>query len=609
MREIRGDAKNIRSLLGGAKYAIDYYQREYRWARKQITELIDDLSEKFGESHEEGNERSDVEGYGHYFLGSIIISDKDGHKYIIDGQQRLTSLTLLLIYIHRQLEDEEQKGQLTDLIFSQKFGKRSFNLDVPERAACMEDLFTGHPFEENGHPESVRNILHRYQDIEDYFPEELSGPNLPFFADWLIENVHLVEITAYSDADAYTIFETMNDRGLSLTPTDMLKGYLLANITDQEARTRSSKLWRDHIVRLQDIGKEEDADAIKAWLRSQHARTIRERKRDARPRDFDLIGTEFHRWVRDHEPDLGLKASTDFARFIEQDFAFYARWYARIRAAAETLTPGMEAVFYNAQNNFTLQYPVLLAALSRSDSEEDILRKIRVTAGYLDIVIARRIWNWKATAYSNMQYNMFLVIKDIRGKPPSELAETLVARLAEDEDSFAGNDRFHLHGMNGKPIHRLLARMTDYIETRSGRSSRHAEYITRRGKNGYEVEHIWANHFERHSDEFGHPTDFAEYRNRIGGLLLLPKSFNASYGDLPYEKKREHYIKQNLLAQSLHELAYENDPGFKRFVNESGLPFHPHPEFKKADLDARQALYGQIAEQVWSPENLLREVR
>ncbi len=609
MREIRGDAKNIRSLLGGAKYAIDYYQREYRWARKQITELIDDLSEKFGESHEEGNERSEVEGYGHYFLGSIIISDKDGHKYIIDGQQRLTSLTLLLIYIHSQLVDDEQKGQLTDLIFSQKFGKRSFNLDVPERAACMEALFTGQPFEGNGHPESVRNILHRYQDIEDYFPEELSGSNLPFFADWLIENVHLVEITAYSDADAYTIFETMNDRGLSLTPTDMLKGYLLANITDQDARTRSSKLWRDHIARLQDLGKEEDADAIKAWLRSQHARTIRERKRDARPRDFDLIGTEFHRWVRDHEQDLGLKASTDFARFIEQDFAFYARWYAKIRAAAETLTPGMEAVFYNAQNNFTLQYPVLLAALSRSDSEEDILRKIRVTAGYLDIVIARRIWNWKATAYSNMQYNMFLVIKDIRGKPPTELAETLVARLAEDEDSFAGNDRFHLHGMNGKPIHRLLARMTDYIETRSGRSSRYAEYITRRGKNGYEVEHIWANHFERHSDEFGHPTDFTEYRNRIGGLLLLPKSFNASYGDLPYEKKREHYLKQNLLAQSLHELAYEKDPGFTRFVNESGLPFRPHPEFRKADLDARQALYGQIAEQVWSPENLLREVR
>lgn len=607
MREIRGDAKNIRTLLGGAKYAIDYYQREYRWERKQIIELIDDLAEKFSESHENGNERSAVEGYGHYFLGSIIISDKDGHKYIIDGQQRLTSLTLLLIYIHHQLTDAEQKGQLADLIFSQKFGKRSFNLDVPERTPCMEALFTGQPFDDSGQPESISNILFRFQDINEYFPEDLSGNTLPFFTDWLIENVHLVEITAYSDADAYTIFETMNDRGLSLTPTDMLKGYLLANITDTGTRVRASKVWRDHIARLQDIGKEEDADAIKAWLRSQHAQTTRERKRGAQPRDFDLIGTEFHRWVRDHEDALGLKGPSDFAWFIEEDFAFYTKWYGKIRHAAETLTSGMETVFYNAQNNFTLQYPVLLAALRRGDSEPDSLRKIRIVAGYIDIIIARRIWNWKATSYSNMQYNMFLVIKDIRGKSPAELARTLVNRLAEDEDGFASNDRFYLHGMNGKQIHRLLARMTDYIETRAGRSSRFVEYITRRGKNGYEVEHIWANHFERHSDEFSHPTDFAEYRNRIGGLLLLPKSFNASYGDLPYELKREHYIKQNLLAQSLHELAYQNDPGFKRLIDESGLDFKPHPKFMKADLDARQTLYLQIAEQVWSPENLLRE--
>ncbi len=250
MKEIRGDAKNIRTLLGGSKYAIDYYQREYRCERKQITELIDDLAEKFAESHEEGNDRSAVEGYGHYFLGSIIISDKDGHKYIIDGQQRLTSLTLLLIYIHRRLEDEQQKRQLTDLIFSQKFGKRSFNLDVPERTPCMEALFTGQLFDDNGHPESVTNILHRYQEIEEYFPEDISGDMLPYFTDWLIENVHFVEITAYSDADAYTIFETINDRGLSLTPTDMLKGYLLANITDANTRVRASKVWREHIAKL-----------------------------------------------------------------------------------------------------------------------------------------------------------------------------------------------------------------------------------------------------------------------------------------------------------------------------------------------------------------------
>jgi uncharacterized protein with ParB-like and HNH nuclease domain len=54
----------------------------------------------------------------------------------------------------------------------------------------------------------------------------------------------LVEITAYSDEDAYTIFETMNDRGLSLSPTDMLKGFLLANIEDPAKRLDASNHGR-----------------------------------------------------------------------------------------------------------------------------------------------------------------------------------------------------------------------------------------------------------------------------------------------------------------------------------------------------------------------------
>lgn len=110
------------------------------------------------------------------------------------------------------------------------------------------------------------------------------------------------------------------------------------------------------------------------------------------------------------------------------------------------------------------------------------------------------------------------------------------------------------------------------------------------------------------SDKDGHPSEFQEYRNRIGGLLLLPKSFNASCGDLPYAEKRGHYAGQNLLARSLHESAYDHNPGFKRFVAESGLPFRAHAEFKEADLDARQALYQQLAERIWSPERLAQEV-
>ena len=608
-REIDGKGRTIRELLAGRKYSIDYYQREYKWQRKQVAELIDDLVNKFLENHEEGNERGAVAEYGHYFLGSIIVSDKDGQRFIIDGQQRLTTLTLLLIFLKHRLADSEQAGQLAELIFSEKYGKRSFNLNVPERTSCTEALYAGEKFSDADVPESVGNILLRYADLQEQFPDELLGAALPYFVDWLRDNVHLIEITAYSDADAYTIFETMNDRGLSLTPADMLKGYLLANITDTETRTLASQVWKERVRALAEIGKDEDADGIKAWLRSQHAKSIRERKRDAAPRDFDLIGTEFHRWVRDNAVKLNLTGSGEFARIIECDFAFYSRWYERLQLAGKTLESGLERVHFNARHNFTLQYPVLLAPLRVDDDEGVALRKLRIVAAWLDILIHRRIWNWRDISYSTMQYAMFVVMRDIRSRSAEELVEKLGERLDAESETFAVNDRnasFGLHRMNGPQIHRLLVRMTDYIETQSGQVPRYTEYA-QRGRKGYEIEHIWADHSERHEDEFSHPSEFAEYRNHLGGLLLLPKSFNASYGDLPYGEKRRHYLEQNLLARSLHEQAYDRNPGFRRFIEESELPFRAYAKFKKADLDARQELYRQLAEHIWNPERLTQE--
>ena len=106
---------------------------------------------------------------------------------------------------------------------------------------------------------------------------------------------------------------------------------------------------------------------------------------------------------------------------------------------------GIEWIYYNAQNNFTLQYPVLLAPLRVEDTEEEILRKLRITSTYLHILIVRRIWNWRAIDYSTMQYAMFLVMREIRGKSASEVAELLSKRLAAETETFASNDRFVLH--------------------------------------------------------------------------------------------------------------------------------------------------------------------
>lgn len=608
MKRIDGATKSLRDLLSGKKYTVDYYQREYKWQDKQVQELLTDLAEAFANDYQGGHERRAVRAYGHYFLGSVILSQKDGQTFIVDGQQRITTLTLLLIYLHNLQKDLPGRVKIEDLIYSEQFGERSFNIDVPERTPALEGLFADAIPEATDQPESVQTMIARYLFISDHFPTELKETALPYFVDWLIENVLVVEITAYADEDAYTIFETMNDRGLSLTPLDMLKGYVLNKITDGQKKDHASKTWKDRVEDLAQLGKDEDADALKAWLRGRYATSIRERRKNARPGDFDLIGTEFHRWVRDNETRLDLNTGGDFVRFVEHDLTFYTRQFDLARRAARTLTPGLEAIHYNGQYGFTLQYPFLLAALEPDDSAEIVRRKLRVAARYVEIMLTRRIWNYRSTDYNTMQYRMFLEIGEARGKDLPSLAAHLRAKLETQEETFATEGRFGLNQRNRYFLHLMLARMTAYVEEQSGMPSRYGEYVAA-GPNRYEVEHIWANKYERHTDDFSQTQDFANHRNMFGGLLLLPKKFNASYGALPYAEKLAHYNSaQNLLARSLHLAAYDHNPGFRQFIERSGLPFQPHAEFRLADLLQRHDLYQQLAEQVWSPASLTDEV-
>lgn len=607
MREILGEAKTVRKLLKGEKYSIDYYQREYKWRDKQIWELVDDLSGKFLEEYSPDHSRNKVADYPHYFLGSIIISKKDNTKYIVDGQQRITSLTLLFILLRNLQKDRCDYVNVDEMIFSEKYGQKSFNLDVEERADCIEALYEGKCFNLDNSTESVQNIYQRYQDLETCFPEELRGNALPYFIDWLLENVHLVEIIAYSDDDAYTIFETMNDRGLSLSPTEMLKGYLLTNITDISKRNSASNRWRDRILKLNAAGKDVEPDFFKAWLRSQYATKIRERKKGAKPEDFDRISTEFHRWLHDASETIGLKRSSDFYSFIDRDFEFYSRQYLRLVEASKKPVEGLECIFYNAQIKFTLQHMLLLAPLRPDDKDEIIKKKLRIVSRFLDILLNWRIWNLRSISYSTMQYYAFLTMHNIRGMEPESLAHKLYELLCEEEKNLESNPNLSVHQWNRQSVHRVLARLTYYVEMQSGHNSHYIDYV-REGGNRYEIEHIWADHPERHIDEFSHSADFAEYRNRIGGLLLLPKSSNASYKDLPYDRKLPYYYGQNLLARSLNPQCYERNTGFLNFMQESGLPFKAHIEFKKVDIDERSSLYLQLAKRIWNSEDLLHEV-
>ena len=604
MKEIGSDPKNIQDLLSSGRFGIDYYQREYRWGEEHVKELIGDLTDSFNKSYSPGDTRKTVRTYEIYFLGTIIFSDVHDEPLVVDGQQRLTSMTLLLIALYRQLPAEStQRATLQNLIFSDDYGVNTYTLNVPDRRACIDAIFHGEKFEDGGQDESTSNIVARYEDILEQLPEQVLAPDaLPLFVDWLVRRVFLVQITAYTHVDAYTIFESMNDRGLSLTPAEMLRGYLLSKINDIDTRKEASETWKKRSDELRKFDRNALENAVRSWLRSQHAKNLTA---------YDEIGAGFNRWVRDNESDLGLKDSSDFATFVKTDFDFYAKWYGVARKAAEDYDfarqCGLEAIRYNSWNNFTLQYPALLTSLEPSDDDEEIFAKLRVVSKFVDALITRRAWNFSAINESYMRSRIFNdLISPLRGKSFTELAESLERELKSYSLQFGGSD-FVLHQMNRRRVHYILARFADFIGTRSGDPTRFEEFMAQGGSDPFEIEHIWADNFDRDGEEFGHPYDFAQYRNRIGGLVLLPKSFNQSFGALPYAEKYPHYFGQNYVTKTLHERTYERNPGFLNFKAKSELGLRSHFEFLKSDLDERQELYRQLALTIWSAESLFEE--
>lgn len=602
--KIEARHRNLFDVLNEQKYTVDYFQREYSWGEKHIEELVTDLTSAFLNEYTVGDSREQGENYNNYYLGPFVVSSKDGKRSIIDGQQRLTSLTLFLIYLHNLQKDLECEEKIESMIFSELRGSKSFNIVVEDRIPCMEALFNFGSYSlVDGDDESTHNMVERYQNITDAFPEELKGLAFPFFIDWLKYNVIMVEIIAYSDENAYTIFETMNDRGLNLTPSEMLKGFLLSRFHQGDKRQRANELWKKSMMDLKNYDKDEDQRFFQSWLRAQYADTIRPGKAGSKNEDFEKIGTRFHSWVRDNLQVVGLDPDNGetFEWFIQKNFLFYLNAYTQILNAERTLTQQLEYVFYIHHWGIapTLSFPLMLAPLNVGDSPEVVMAKINLVARYIETFVVRRSVNFRKFSASSIRYTMYSLVKEIRGKSFEELKDILSKKLSEMPDTFAGMEEFRLHGQNYRFVKFLLSRITAWVEQQAGMSTTFVTYYQPEHGKPFEVEHIWADKYERYSDEFEQEHEFNNYRNRLGDLVLLPRGSNQSYSDLCYDQKQPHYIKENLLAKSLCPLAYMNNPNFNQLKNIFGLPFKSHGSFKKQDVDERQALYKIICENIW----------
>ena len=573
--------------LFSSKFDVDFYQREYVWNRKQIEDLILDLSTEFIKNWRAGDPLSKVSGYDPYYMGEIVLAIKDEHNSIIDGQQRITTLTLLLIYLLQKYGkiDGFPKGEIETLIYKDVYGDKKFNLDIEERLDCMLALYTqGSYVEKDGDSASVHNIVERYNDIDDCWNDNINPTNIVSFTYWLKEKVMFSKVWTNNDDFAYVIFETMNDRGLSLTQVEMLRSYLLANI-EVDSRDKAIKLFDGAVNRLRNVKLTSKSKAefefFKIYFRGHYIDSVGQSSTS----DFVRIGNEFHRWVRDNTSKLGLNASDDYLSFIER-ISYFAKVYESIHDVIQQRnTKEYLYTIVNSDYGFTLQPALILASIDYLDSVETVNQKIKLVSKYLTKILSWRVWNHYLISQSSMESPIYDLCIKIKEKTAAEIKAVFDSNPVEIPEL---NNSPILNQQNRPKLKVLISLITEIVAANSGES----HYLL--NDKDMEVEHIWANHYIQHKFEFESENDFATARNNIGDLLVLPKSFNASYGDDPFEVKVTQYFSQNILAQTLNEQKYSNNPGFIQFMSSSGIPFKAYKEFKMASINERAELYKQI---------------
>ena len=240
-------------------FEIPAYQRPYAWTTEQATELLDDLLVAIGN---DGN----MEEVSPYFLGSIVLI-KDAHRalaQVVDGQQRLTTLTILFCVLRELSEDDDARNSLDKYVCEKgdmyAGSEDRFRLSLRERD---RDIFREKiqiagrlPSFLKQDKASLTDSQQRMYENSEYLWTQLSSleqskrDRLTMF---LVQRCYLVVVSASDQNSAYRIFSVMNDRGLDLSPTDILKADIIGSM-HETIRANYTDQWEEI---EEDLGRED----------------------------------------------------------------------------------------------------------------------------------------------------------------------------------------------------------------------------------------------------------------------------------------------------------------------------------------------------------------
>lgn len=610
--DVSPDKQNIDRIFANTTFLIDFYQRDYRWSTEQVSRLLDDVFFPFREQYQrlkdlEPSKEIISSEYPWYYLNTYVTNTVEGHVYVVDGQQRLTTLSLILIKLLHMGKHFESK--LEKWIDSKIAGHAGFTsqfwMNHVGHTAIQKSLYDGElPSVGDKSGITAANLVANYRTISNWLDRELKDKRtFETFVFYFLHRLVLIEL-AVEQTDVPMLFESINDRGMRLRPHEILKGKLLGQISKLELEKDSyNDLWEGRASAINAYNEDQLDEFFRFYLKAKFADTRREGQR------FD---GDYHRemFSQDMDSKLGLRhAHGKVKTFLKGDFSYFSDLYEKLLSAYRKPQPKLQHHYYSGILNIDAPFLLTLSACRMDDPDEEVKMQ---TIGfeierYFSLLQLQDAYN-----SNNFQDSLYRISKAIRERPVNtfrgvfdkELRTSIAASRNVDDVEPLSYTSFRQTGIgvNANFKRYFFARIDQFLAEQIKVNPKHSiwDLVNKKGpKTGFHVEHILSWN-QANLSLFGDDEErFERERNRLGGILLLKGKDNISSGNEPYGEKLKSYANTLYWNETLREDTYKSALDLKGFIQEYDLDLKPLECFGPKELESRQQLLFDIVSIIW----------
>ena len=606
--DILPEKHNLDSVFSNTRFYIDFYQRDYRWTREPVLRLLDDVFFKFNETYErhadlEPTEEVIMEQYPWYYLNTYVTNKSGSRVYIVDGQQRLTTLTLITIKLLHMAKDEgsDLADWLKQKIAGTSGRQKQFWMNHEGHEATLEALFKGGDEEiDTSSGITAENMVQNYSWISYYLEKELGDfHKLETFIFYYLYRLVLIELSVVQ-TDVSMVFEVINDRGVKLQPFEILKGKLLGQIEKTVLEQKDyNGLWEG---RLDLINYDYIDDFFRTWLKARFA--------DSRGEGQKFDG-DYHRviFTNDFQEKLPLSHNPKgVIEFLDGPFSYYTELYSRIRKAYEG---DSGALFYNRLNDLDGSFMLLMASCRIDDPEEEA--KLALIPAELDrfFTLLQLQGAYDSNNYQELLYKISSEIRDgdvgdirvVFDKHLMSRIESKRGTVTTEPFRYAYFRNVGVAYLNKRFTRYFFGRIDQFFAEKTNMGEKHPleNLVTKTSASeGFHIEHILSDNDENRALFDDDENLFEQERNRLGGILLLKGKDNISSNNETYPQKLKSYANTLYWNETLREDSYKSKLDFQALKKKYDLDLEPMSTFGREELEQRQKLLFQLVNIIWN---------